>query len=396
MKRKEIKQKIRKAYRNATPEIFEQINGEINNGSDGENIVQFVPNVKKKKTFSKITGIAAAAGIVLGIGLSSNMYARPAACIAIDVNPSIELKINSRERVVSCVPLNRDAEIIIDEMDFRGSDIDVATNALIGSMVKNGFISEMKNSVLVTVSDAKDGAALEKKLAEEISQAIEASVGNAAVISQHLTKTAELEALAVKYGISQGKAELINNIIANESTLEFSELARLSVNELNLIVSARHTQAEEMTVTGKASTKSYIGTEKAKEKALKVYPDAVVEEIELDYENGKMVYEVEMKNGAKECEVIIDAVNGEIIRSSVESENDNDDKYDDHDDSFDAAGDIIEDKFEKENEREGGVFDRIEDKIENALDPDDDDDHDDGFENDDRDDDSDDGEHDDD
>ena len=65
-----------------------------------------------------------------------------------DVNPSIELRINNAEKVIAAEALNEDAEIILEDMKLRGVDVDVATNALIGSMVKNGYLSELSNSIL--------------------------------------------------------------------------------------------------------------------------------------------------------------------------------------------------------------------------------------------------------
>jgi uncharacterized membrane protein YkoI len=48
----------------------------------------------------------------------------------------------------------------------------------------------------------------------------------------------------------------------------------------------------------------------AEDAALAAYPDATVLEVELENENGCLVYEVELSNG---LEVVIDAGNGEIL-----------------------------------------------------------------------------------
>ena len=57
-------------------------------------------------------------------------------------------------------------------MDLKGVDLDVAVNAIIGSMLKNGYIDELRNSVLVSVEndDAAKGAALQERLTAEIEQ----------------------------------------------------------------------------------------------------------------------------------------------------------------------------------------------------------------------------------
>ena len=46
--------------------------------------------------------------------------------IELDVNPSIEIKVNKKDRVISCTALNEDAKDIIKDMDFKDADIDLA------------------------------------------------------------------------------------------------------------------------------------------------------------------------------------------------------------------------------------------------------------------------------
>ena len=64
--------------------------------------------------------------------------------IGIDVNPSITVTVNKKEKVLDVTANNDDARIILEGMDLAGSDINVAINALIGSMDKNGYICGVK------------------------------------------------------------------------------------------------------------------------------------------------------------------------------------------------------------------------------------------------------------
>ena len=65
-----------------------------------------------------------------------------ASTIAIDVNPSIVLELNDEDKVIEVILNNEDASIILGEMDLINVDYNVAVNALIGSMVANGYINE--------------------------------------------------------------------------------------------------------------------------------------------------------------------------------------------------------------------------------------------------------------
>ena len=93
---------------------------------------------------------------VLGGGVSFYQNHRVDSVIGIDVNPSIELSVNRNEKVLQANPLNEDAETILDDMNLKNVDLDIAVNALIGSMVRNGYLDELDNAILVTVSNENE------------------------------------------------------------------------------------------------------------------------------------------------------------------------------------------------------------------------------------------------
>ena len=76
---------------------------------------------------------------------------RPAATIYLDVNPSVTLEINKKERVMAARPGNDDGEKILSEMDLVGTDADVAVNALIGSCIRYGYLDEAHAILLISV-----------------------------------------------------------------------------------------------------------------------------------------------------------------------------------------------------------------------------------------------------
>lgn len=73
--------------------------------------------------------------------------------IGIDVNPSVELSISRKNRILKAEPLNADAESIMEDMDLKGVELNVAVNAVIGSMVTHGYLGDLDNAILVTVSN---------------------------------------------------------------------------------------------------------------------------------------------------------------------------------------------------------------------------------------------------
>lgn len=66
-------------------------------------------------------------------------------------------------------------------------------------------------------------------------------------------------------------------------------------------------------------SKKQIGYDQAKKIALSKF-DGKITEIELDEDDGRWIYEVEIKNGKQEADVEIDAYTGEVLFLSVEND----------------------------------------------------------------------------
>ena len=281
-----------------------------------------VPNrtVRKSRTmFRWAAGMAAALVLLFGLGFGYFYYV-PEAIIGFDVNPSVELKVNRVGKVISADALNEDAEIILNGMDLKSVDLEVAVNALIGSMVKNGYLSEIKNSILISVDsrDQQVGEELQKQLTEEVDGLLSVYSMNGAVLSQTVSEDQRLKNLAAEYNISIGKAALVDQLVSQDDTLNFGDIASLPINDINLLINARQTNLQGVEVSGQASSDAYIGEESAKAIALS---HAGLEEsairllkLELDYEDGRMVYEVEFIGDTTEYEYEIDATTGDIVK----------------------------------------------------------------------------------
>lgn len=327
---RDVEVRLAEAIRHAAPDRLEQILSQCN---DQEGAVIAMNEKKTRKPIHrwKIWAGAAAAALLLAVGLwGYNANYGVDSIIGIDVNPSVELRINRSEEVVKANALNDDANVILDGMDLKGVDLDVAVNAIIGSMLKNGYIDELRNSVLVSVEndDAAKGAALQERLTAEIEQLLSASSISGAVLSQTITDDQSLQQLADTYGISVGKAALIQNILQQDTTgmWTFEGLAQLCINDLNLLSASKETQLQGVSSTGTASSAGYIQQSVAKQIA---FDDAGTDQdtarriqIELDYDDGRLVYEVGFYVDNVEYDYEIDATTGSIISRDIDHDDD--------------------------------------------------------------------------
>lgn len=282
-----------------------------------------------KKNTKKIVSVVAAVALVLvGLGVYSLLSQdKVASIVLLDVNPSIELRVDDDADVIEAIALNDDAAKVLEGMKLKGTDADTAVNAIIGSLLKNGYVDELANSILLSVEDEDEvrGAKLKAELTEEINEILSATSINAAILAQYVDEAGVAE-MADELDISKGKATLIQNILEVNNTYDAKDLAKLSVNELNLVLSNPKNEVQDVVSTGNANDSAYIGRDKAKETAFAhagvVESDVRDLEVDFDYEYGKMVYEVEFASGEYEYDYSIDAENGEVLHSHREYDDD--------------------------------------------------------------------------
>ena len=239
---------------------------------------------------------------------------------------NIQFIVDAEENVLSVEALNGDAEKVLGNMELKDTSLEVAVNAIIGSMLQKGYLGDLQNTILVSVEneDAAQGEVLQQKVTEAIANAVQNSSLDAAVLSQSIcTDDAVLAAKAAEYHISLGKAVLIQEVIAQVPTLTFEDLAPMSINEIALITVSKNVSIATVTQSGAASNKAYISQEKALNvvynHAGMTMEDVIEMEIEFDSKHGTLVYEVEFETATKEGEYEIDAVTGEILKSELKN-----------------------------------------------------------------------------
>ncbi len=233
--------------------------------------------------------------------------------IILDVNPSIYLEVDGEGKVLKAEALSEAAAKLFDETDLKGADLESAMDTIVKYMLREGYLSEDQNSILVSVEDA--AAASKEEVREKVSDiALEAmaeqmgvSGEGVSVISQAVDEDDdELAEIAGEYGISMGKAELIRKVAEasngpgnSSGALDIADLAPLSINEIALLAQERGLSDASVTQVGHASGKAFIGQHRALEAALKyagVKPSRIKKaKVKLDAKYGLMIYKVKIK-----------------------------------------------------------------------------------------------------
>ena len=296
----------------------DDVNGVLSRCDERKGTV--TPMTTKKTVNRKWTTLAAACLAVMllcGGGVFYQQAHAVASVVSLDVNPSIELKVNRSEKVLVCAPLNEDAKAILADMsngtDLKGAKLDVAVNAIVGSLVRNGYLDSISSAIMISVED-KDAARAEKlqrELTSAVDGVLQTSEAKAAVLTQTLTQDAAREQQARENNISTGKAALVNRVLAINPSLKFDALAKLSVEELKDLAEA-------------GAPAMPIGTDKAMDIAAAAFGKAstakmAYSEVDPELDESPAHYEVEIRSqSGEEFEYKIDAYTGAILESKRE------------------------------------------------------------------------------
>ena len=289
----------------------DDVNGVLSRCDERKGTV--IPMTTKKTANRKWTTLVAACLAVMllcGGGVFYQQAHAVASVVSLDVNPSIELKVNRSEKVLACAPLNEDAKAILADMsngaDLKGAKLDVAVNAIVGSLVRNGYLDSISSAIMISVED-KDTARAEKlqrELTSAVDGVLQTSEAKAAVLTQTLTQDAAREQQARENNISTGKAALVNRVLTINPSLKFDALAKLSVEELKDLAEAGAPAMPIGRDAARTAAEQYAGTT-----AL----NSVTAEVDPELDESPAHYEVELHTAWGEFEYRVDAYTGKVL-----------------------------------------------------------------------------------
>ena len=316
MTNEKMEQRLASAVEKTAPN---DVNGVLSRCDERKGTV--IPMTTKKTAKKRWTTLAAACLALVLLGGGGIFYQQAhavASVVSLDVNPSIELKVSKSEKVLVCTPLNEDAKAILADMsngaDLKGAKLDVAVNAIVGSLVRNGYLDSISSAIMISVEDNDTARAekLQRELTSTVDGVLRTSEAKASVLTQTLTQDAGLEQQARENSISTGKAALVNRVLAINPALKFDALAKLSVEELKDLAEA-------------GVPAMPIGTDKAMDIAAAAFGKAstakmAYSEVDPELDESLAHYEVEIRSqSGEEFEYKIDAYTGVILESKREA-----------------------------------------------------------------------------
>lgn len=119
---RELEMRVQQAFDAAAPDIFDSVMAECS--APRGKVVALTKSRKKKSGFAKrLLSIAAVMALLIcaaaGGAYVNGQENAVASVVTLDVNPSVELRLNARDKVVDATALNGDGQAILSNLELR-------------------------------------------------------------------------------------------------------------------------------------------------------------------------------------------------------------------------------------------------------------------------------------
>ena len=353
-----MEKELQEAVQNLIPnDLFTRITTELDSKEEGAKMEKvLIRRIERKSTSPGLKTVMqlAAACVALVLLVGGIFYYRGNlmvdSLVDLDVNPGIELLTNQKNRVLEAYATNGDGDKVLSGMDLQNVDLQVALNAIVGSMVQQGYMTKDTKGVLVTVQnkDQKKAETLRKLVVKEMEIALSTEDMNAAVFHQVISsQNNNASAFARKNNISLGKAVFVLNLANKARFLDAKELAKMKISEIAKLVADKNidirdiieydsddslweniadaiediNEGDDDYIVSTTQQGGRISADKAKAIAFghAGVSAGQVRDLSVEYDDDG-VYEIDFKVGNMEYDYEIGAVDGSIRKADVEQD----------------------------------------------------------------------------
>lgn len=209
--------------------------------------------------------------------------------VNVDVNPSLEIMVNRRDKVLSVKDNNQAAKEFLEGRNYKGWDIREMMESLMDDLALQGYLTDEKNIILLSVDSRNQNVSngLQTALPTAVSEALADYGIIPKLFIQQLNKSKEMQNQAEQYHISQGRQQFINLILRQDSSLTEEKLVSMNLADLISLAEKLEISFDEIEVwyEGEDDSKSEIkesqprveATKDETEKAAEITPSPLPE-----------------------------------------------------------------------------------------------------------------------
>ena len=228
MKRKIEESLRRTAQRLPQPDLEEMMNAPTERMEQHDYITKQEAQKKRPMTRRLVAaGVCACLAVAAALGIFTR-YGEVGAVVDMDVNPGFEITVTNSERVKEIRPVDEDAERVLDARSYSGWKLEDAVEDLVEEIIDRGYLEN--GAILLSVNSGD--TAIREKVYSYVREVCSRTRPDTGIYWQDLEADEALEERAGMLGISPGKLQIIDQIIAQEPAFSEAKLADMSVAEL--------------------------------------------------------------------------------------------------------------------------------------------------------------------
>jgi len=210
MNRRKIEKRLNNAIKQITPDVYAYVaNAPVQKMPMHDIITRQESAEGKSQTGWRVNLVPVFASLaVLFVAIFGWwQFLRVDSVVAVDVNPSVELRLNRGEQVVGVQALNNEAQAVLDEVRWRFVAIDDVVEQLWQSLLNHGYLQDENSFMLVSFEQSDDlrADALQERLSFAVLNLMDYNQDIVHLQKVEIEKIAEL---AEKYGVSRGVMQL--------------------------------------------------------------------------------------------------------------------------------------------------------------------------------------------
>ena len=233
MKDNEVLQSIKNSIEKAPIDLLEEIKAQPRTKMLRHDEITSQGNIMK--SIRRLVPYASIAAVFLAVFINWQLVSNTVdSRVYLDVNPSITIETNKKDKVIALKAGNKDGEKIIEGISFKDESILLVSEEILEKMMAEGYLSENNEFLLLSVYNKNHEKAEEKKqvLDQSIHQYLNKNEIEPIVLTQRLEETSSIERYAKEYGVSVSMMTFIRNLMVLDPDLKIEELTGMSIQEL--------------------------------------------------------------------------------------------------------------------------------------------------------------------
>jgi hypothetical protein len=178
--------------------------------------------------------VAGSVAVIAAVSIAGYLfYMTPANYVSLDINPGVELTLNSMDRVIGVEATNEDGKTIMEGEKIRNRSVEKAISALVQNAYEQGYVNQDGSTVIAVLAESDDeekALQLQEKTSEGVALAMQAKNAYSAVYAT--TSDLAFRNEAKEMGLSPGKYRLVKMLQALDPEIASEQYRNAKVSDI--------------------------------------------------------------------------------------------------------------------------------------------------------------------